>query len=58
MNLLSLIIIFLALSIVAAIGFIAWELTSERYMPRSEKREPGELKEPKDSPDSGSVAED
>ena len=52
MNLLSLIIIFLALVIVGSICFIAWELTSERIMPRSEKKEPGESKESKKSPGS------
>lgn len=49
MNLLSLIVIFLALVIVGSIAFIAWELTSERIMPRGDKREPDESKESKDS---------
>jgi len=53
MNLLSLIIIFLALVIVGAIAFIAWELTSERSMPRSDQDEPGASKESKDTPGSG-----
>ncbi len=44
MNLLSLILVFLALVIVGAIGFIAWELTSERVMSRADKREPGASK--------------
>ncbi len=52
MNLLSLIIIFLALVIVGSIAFIAWEMTSERMMPRSDKEEPGESKESKESPGS------
>ena len=51
MNLLSLIIIFLALVIVGSIGFIAWELTSERVMPRSEEKRSGTSKESKDVPD-------
>jgi flagellar basal body-associated protein FliL len=53
MNLLSLIIIFLALVVVAAIAYIAWELTSERSMPRSDKEEPDASKESKNTPGSG-----
>ena len=53
MNLLSLIIIFLALAIVASIAFIAWELTSEEIMPRQDKEEPGVSKESNESPGSG-----
>ena len=45
MNLLSLIIIFLALVVVGSIAFIAWDLTSEEVMPRSDKEEPGNSKE-------------
>jgi hypothetical protein len=45
MNLLSLIIIFLALVVVGSIAFIAWDLTSEEVMPRSDKKEPGNSKE-------------
>lgn len=41
MNLLSLIIIFLALVIVGSIAFIAWELTSEEMMPRQAKKGSG-----------------
>lgn len=41
MNLLSLIIIFLALVIVGSIAFIAWELTSEEMMPRQVKKGSG-----------------
>ena len=52
MNLLSLIIIFLALVIVGSICFIAWELTSERYMPTGTEKEPGDSKEPEESPGS------
>lgn len=51
MNLLSLIIIFLALVIVGSIAFIAWEVTSERMMPHSEEK-PGESGEGKASPGS------
>ncbi len=53
MNLLSLIIIFLALAIVASIAYIAWEVTSEDIMPRGNKEEPGESKESNESPGSG-----
>jgi len=53
MNLLSLIIIFLALVIVGSIAYIAWEVTSDRIMPRSENKEPGESKESKKSPGPG-----
>ena len=45
MNLLSLIIIFLALVVVGSIAYIAWDLTSEEMMPRSDKKEPGDSKE-------------
>ena len=53
MNLLSLILVFLALAVVGSIAFIAWELTSEQFMARigegddrsqSQKREPDETK--------------
>jgi len=53
MNLLSLIIVFLALAVVGSIAYIAWELTSERIMPRSDKVEPGDPKESKESPGPG-----
>lgn len=60
MNLLSLIIIFLALVITGSIAFIAWELTSERYMPRGPRNvgeeRPGDPKEPKESPDPGETS--
>lgn len=52
MNLLSLIIIFLALVIVGSIAFIAWEVTSEKIMPHSDDPNPGASQQPKDSPDS------
>ena len=45
MNLLSLIIIFLALVVVGSIAYIAWDLTSENMMPRSDKKEPGDSQE-------------
>ncbi len=45
MNLLSLIIIFLALVVVGSIAYIAWELTSEGTMPGSDRKEPGDSKE-------------
>jgi len=58
MNLLSLIIIFLAIAIVGSIAFIAWELTSEEIMPRSDvlsnKNESGGSKEPNEPHDSQS----
>ena len=53
MNLLSLIIIFLALAVVASIAYIAWDLTSEEVMPRGDKVEPGVSKESNESPGSG-----
>lgn len=52
MNLLSLIVIFLALVIVGSIAFIAWEVTSERVLPRSDAEVPGESGPEKESPDS------
>ena len=56
MNLLSLIIIFLAIAIVGSIAFIAWELTSEEIMPRSDdlsnKNESCDSKEPNEPHDS------
>jgi len=45
-NLLSLIIVFLALVIVGSIAFIAWELTSESMMPHSDKQAPGKIQKP------------
>jgi len=58
MNLLSLIIIFLAIAIVGSIAFIAWELTSEEIMPRnnalSNKNESCDSKEPNEPHDSRS----
>ena len=51
MNLLSLILIFLALVVAGSISFIAWELTSERPV-RKEKKEPGDGKEPEPPPGS------
>ena len=48
MNLLSLIIIFLALVVVGSIAFIAWELTSDEMMGSSDKKEPGDSKESKE----------
>jgi hypothetical protein len=38
MNLLSLIIVFLALVICGAVGFIAWELTADDDTPAERKR--------------------
>ena len=51
MNLLSLILIFLGLVVAGSIGFIAWELTSDRPF-ASQKEEPGAGSEPKPSPGS------
>lgn len=51
MNLLSLIIIFLALVVAGSIFFIAWELSSGRPIFR-EKEEPGGRKERKPPPGS------
>lgn len=52
MNLLSLIIIFLALVIVGSIAFIAWEVTSERMMPRSDAEAPRNSRDGQESPGS------
>ena len=51
MNLLSLILIFLGLVVGASVFYVAWELTSGSWGP-DDKKEPGESKEPKDSPGS------
>jgi hypothetical protein len=55
MNLLSLILIFLALIVGGSVFYIAWELSSGKWGPDdtpANKKEPGESKEPKDSPGS------
>jgi hypothetical protein len=55
MNLLSLILIFLGLIVGASVCYVAWELSSGRWGPEDNpeyKKEPGESKEPKDSPGS------
>jgi hypothetical protein len=57
MNLLSLIIILLALVVTGAIGYIAWDLTSAETMSRADKVEPGESKELHETPGSGSRPE-
>jgi hypothetical protein len=49
MNLLSLILIFLGLIVAISIFYVAWHLSSGRWDP-TEKKEPGESKESKDSP--------
>ncbi len=51
MNLLSLILIFLALVVAGSIAYIAWELTDEQPGLRK-KEEPGVGKEPKPPPGS------
>lgn len=53
MNLLSLILIILALVVTGTIGYIAWDLTSDDTMSRADKVEPGESKESKPSPGPG-----
>lgn len=53
MNLLSLILIVLALVVAATIGYIAWDLTSAETMSRADKAEPDESKESNDKPGSG-----
>ena len=50
MNLLSLIIIFLALVVAGSVFFIAWELSSGKPLVR-QKGEPGAEKEPEPPPD-------
>jgi hypothetical protein len=49
MNLLSLILIFLGLIVAISIFYVAWHLSSGKWDP-TEKKEPGESKESKDSP--------
>ena len=51
MNLLSLILVFLGLAVGASVFYIAWELSSGK-MDDFSKKEPGESKEPEDSPGS------
>jgi len=53
MNLLSLILIILALVVTGTIGYIAWDLTSDDTMSRADKVEPGESKESNASPGPG-----
>ncbi len=57
MNLLSLILIAMALIAGVCVFYVAWELSSGRHEPggngtESEKKEPGESKESNDSPGS------
>jgi len=51
MNLLSLILIVLALIVVSCVFYVAWQLSSGRWDPAA-KAEPDESKESKDSPGS------
>jgi len=51
MNLLSLILIGLALIVVICVFYVAWELSSDD-LHSAKKKEPGESKESKDSPGS------
>ncbi len=51
MNLLSLILIFLALIVVGCVFYVAWHLSSGTWDPAN-KKEPGESKESNDSPGS------
>lgn len=51
MNLLMLILIFLALIVAGSVFYVAWELSSGEADP-NKKEEPGEAKESKDSPGS------
>jgi hypothetical protein len=53
-NLLSLILIAMALIVGACVFYVAWELSSGKYeiAPPAEEKEPGESKESKDSPGS------
>jgi hypothetical protein len=54
MNLLSLILIFLGLIVGISVFYIAWQLSSGTWDPTDpvNKKEPGESKEPNDSPGS------
>jgi len=49
MNLLSLILIFLGLVVGISVFYVAWHLSSGSWGP-ADRKEPGESKEPKDSP--------
>jgi len=51
MNLLSLILVAMAVIVSACVFYVAWELTSDKPPP-GQKKEPGESKESKDSPSS------
>lgn len=51
MNLLSLILVFLALFVVGCVFYVAWHLSSGK-LEKPNKEEPGESKESKDSPGS------
>jgi hypothetical protein len=51
MNLLSLILIALALIVVVCVFYVAWELSSDD-LHSGKKKEPGKSKESKDSPGS------
>ena len=51
MNLLSLILIFLALVVAGCVFYVAWQLSAGKWDP-ADKKEPGESKESKDSPGS------
>ena len=52
MNLLSLILIFLGLIVGLSVFYVAWRLSSGTWDPTesTNRKEPGESKEPKDSP--------
>lgn len=51
MNLLMIIIILFAIMVAVCISYIAWDLSSGKPLKRNTK-ESGEVKEPKDLPDS------
>jgi hypothetical protein len=51
MNLLSLILIFLAVVVAGSIAFIAWELTAEKPFEKK-KEEPGDGQDPRPPPGS------
>jgi len=51
MNLLMILIVLFAIMVAVCISYIAWELSSGKS-PRRKTKESGEVKEPKDLPDS------
>lgn len=53
MNLLSLILVAMAIIVSLCVFYVAWELSADDRPTDEEEKEPGESKESKDSPGSG-----